>query len=90
LDIDNVKFNKDTVTCTMDATNPGTASMKLNIENISAILSIKDEIHDKVYNFQLLIKNEQNRLDLYLKKKTIALRKRSDIQIDLCNRLVIN
>jgi hypothetical protein len=78
LDIVDLKFTKDTVTCnfTMDAGYPGIASMKRNDENASATLSIKDEFRDKVYNFQLLIKNEQNRLDLYLKEKNHSVEKK--------------
>jgi hypothetical protein len=78
LDIDGLKFTKDTVMCnfTMNEGHPGTASMKRNDENNSATLSIKDESHGKVYNFQLLIKNEQNRLDLYLEEKNHIVEKK--------------
>jgi hypothetical protein len=78
LDIDDLKFTKDTITCnfTMDASDPGTASMKRNNENTSAILSIKDEIRNNVINFQLLIKNEQNIFHLYIKDNLPSVKKK--------------
>jgi hypothetical protein len=82
--IDDFKFTYYAITCkfTIEGFYPGTAYMKRNKDNSSATLSmtIPEEVngnfHDKVLNFELLIKNEQNMSHLYIKSNDIAKKKR--------------
>lgn len=84
LHIDDFKFTNSTITCkfTIEGFYPGTAYMKRNKDNTTATLSmtipekVNGNFHDKVLNFELLIKNEQNRSHLYVKDSNSAKKKR--------------
>ena len=100
VNIDNFEqFTNDTITCnfSIDGFDAGTVSMKRNDANTSVTLSIishymKEPLREKVFNLQLLIKNEEtihwpyNELRLYIRDNHSAKKEISSYERDcLCS-----
>jgi|SRR5215469_9664892 len=91
LHIDDFKFTYYAITCkfTIEGFYPGTAYMMRNKDNSTATLSmtipekVNDNFHNKELNFELLIRNEQNRSHIYVKSNNGAKKKRRHTTIPI-------